>query len=485
MCFQTASQCERRQEFDGYIDLGKELSILHALLTESLEKMNEASESKLARLRVIVADITEALENPQAVSTRQQTYNNLRIYDNLNALRSKDQNANAPATNLLTLLKKEGSVPRANELSVSEAGSDVSNVRANLTPRRQGAGDMREYHCTDDYMMFTTLDASAPVTDQRLAPSQSTPNAKRPSEKQVNQSWSKIVNAAEMVNISAADVVNGDYVDLISFMDDLATAEQNTSAEMDNGDQVSIGQLSTVASSGYQSFGYSQSSSPVESLQQDPATQQPLSFSNPLFGKPATAAGRLYHSPSSSSLSSDDSTRRRHKPNSSQDTSKTVCESPRHGADYPLQRNLSCGSSSSTESITASDRRRTQRQNGRGQNMSPYTSRSTPRVHSPGQEHRYDSPLVASELSKSAEFAQLKRMNGNGSKRNTGEVMTSPTPPESPHYGTVGSRRPQPPSNTVRMGVSAMHRKLQEQEKSKVDVSINTSMSIYYYNYHT
>ena len=28
-------------EFDGFIDLGKELSILHSLLVESLEKMNE------------------------------------------------------------------------------------------------------------------------------------------------------------------------------------------------------------------------------------------------------------------------------------------------------------------------------------------------------------------------------------------------------------------------------------------------------------
>lgn len=43
MTFQTTETNSTNQflEFDGYIDLGKELSVLHSLLTESLEKCNQ------------------------------------------------------------------------------------------------------------------------------------------------------------------------------------------------------------------------------------------------------------------------------------------------------------------------------------------------------------------------------------------------------------------------------------------------------------
>ena len=41
--FQTTDKSHNLLEFDGYIDLGKELSILQALLSESMEKCNEVS----------------------------------------------------------------------------------------------------------------------------------------------------------------------------------------------------------------------------------------------------------------------------------------------------------------------------------------------------------------------------------------------------------------------------------------------------------
>lgn len=201
--------------------------------------------------------------------------------------------------------------------------------------------------------------------DDKLGPSQSTPamGGRRPSEKEINHSWTKIV--------SAADMISGDYVDLISFVDESATTEDdtthNSSVEFDvNGDQASVGQVSTVGSSGYQSFtgGHSQSNSPVDSSNsgstviaaqnnvlsssQDPAStsvygnnvynsqykqpishtstvhtvvhsqqsQQPLSFANPLFGQLPSRFVQpgggsrdprrrgMQRSPSSSSLSS-------------------------------------------------------------------------------------------------------------------------------------------------------------------------------------
>lgn len=43
--FQTDDNKMPPLEFDGFIDLGKDLSILHSLLVESLEKMNEVCTS--------------------------------------------------------------------------------------------------------------------------------------------------------------------------------------------------------------------------------------------------------------------------------------------------------------------------------------------------------------------------------------------------------------------------------------------------------
>ena len=40
-------------EFDGFIDLGKELSILHSLLVESLEKMNEVRQRIFIKFTVL------------------------------------------------------------------------------------------------------------------------------------------------------------------------------------------------------------------------------------------------------------------------------------------------------------------------------------------------------------------------------------------------------------------------------------------------
>lgn len=102
-------------------------------------------------------------------------------------------------------------------------------------------------------------------------------------ESHVNKSWSQIV--------SAAKIVNGEFIDLISFMDEDGG---NSSVEMEqngNGSQMSISQVS----SGYQSFGYSQSNSPIDNSHPDAAADNikspnnnythstPLSFSNPMY----------------------------------------------------------------------------------------------------------------------------------------------------------------------------------------------------------
>ena len=149
--------------------------------------------------------------------------------------------------------------------------------------------------------------------------------------------------------------------------------------------------------------------------------------------------------------------------------------------------------SGSTESLPHSHR--SHKQGGRG---GPVTS--SPRsqsTSSPSVTPRLmDSNLLAAnELSKSAEFAQLKRQppespSANGLKRTVTDTVLLQqglgangldTPPESPggfRQGLTASAPPQrrnntpqhpPPQHAVRMGVRSMHRR-QEPERTKQEV---------------
>jgi hypothetical protein len=80
--------------------------------------------------------------------------------------------------------------------------------------KSRGAGKSPKYSTVEDYELVTTVDVQ-PTSDY-LQPVVSSVLCHRPDPRadpsKVNESWNKIV--------SAADMVNGDYVDLISFIDD-------------------------------------------------------------------------------------------------------------------------------------------------------------------------------------------------------------------------------------------------------------------------
>ena len=341
------------------------------------------------------------------------------------------------------------------------------------------------------------------------------------SEQTVNQSWNDIVNAAEGNH--------GDYIDLIQFIDD---DPQNSSMELDqniNGSQMSISQISTVASSGYQSYGYSQSSSPVESttntsefhrdFNKSPSTQsnlQPLSFSNPMYRhkySSASSHGTNVSSVNPTSMSSGSI--------SSEEDSNTVKNRSPIKSDMfnesgdPL-RNLApkLSSSSSSESLDQDHLRFTQSLTKTRSAHEPVKfelhSSCPSKVFEDLHNSNYMSdqsnqgyslsraPVRPVELSHtgSMDFTYLRQSGNDGLRRTAtdshiarGDHSTLPymdgslsesssrgqtTPDDSPH-------RRLSPQNAVHMGIRSVQRKIQEQEKTKQEVSVinPTSASLY------
>ncbi|KAK3087737.1 hypothetical protein FSP39_010003, partial [Pinctada imbricata] len=256
-------------EYDGYIDLGKELSLLHTLLIENLEKANQDTLQKLGKLPDILQEITTAIEDPEVGKTLPSKRKS-QIYDNV-----VTPAGTSPTEILRDMLRHcgEEDIPVLGARNAKQGSSDSESVRSL-------SGTMNSEELVSSHVLTSRCDSEV----SNVSASSNTMD----NEQSVNQSWSEIVNAAEGNH--------GDYIDLISFIDD---DPQNSSMELEqniNGSQISISQISTVASSGYQSYGYSQSSSPVEStsnrlelsrdLNKSPSTQsslQPLSFSNPMY----------------------------------------------------------------------------------------------------------------------------------------------------------------------------------------------------------
>ncbi|KAK2149018.1 hypothetical protein LSH36_471g02009 [Paralvinella palmiformis] len=481
MFIQQISRADPRDlpiEFDGYIDLGKELSLLHSLLVESLEKLNDGARLKLTKLNDILDDITAAELNPQII--RRHPLNSSKgIYDNVN-LTQPDTNANTGVVLDVYPQYQDAHLSKTDDVSLDGDKCYTESLYSSRGRLRSGVTEMsRVYQSTEDYIQYTQLDETPVMTQLSMSPS--TYSSKRPEEKQVNKCWSKILQAAEMVN--------GGQVDLIKFVDD---GEDMQNSSLDSADQVSVSQLSTVASSGYQSVGYSQSNSPVESLQDNHSVhgihgnQQPLSFSNPLFGHgkgehdgmfktPAgVAQDRIFHSPSSSSLSSDDGTSRSIPPTYN---THPICKQntvSSHSLGHmmapgqklqlrSLDRKYHRSDGSSIGDVGPSpDARRNLRLHRQcathRQQNSPQLSQSQSRVNAP------QSPtLTPGQLSRSVDFSSAQSPHGMRHAMTEATIAhgTSAqfesiyTPPESPHFGTLPPTWRTSTQTSARMGTSS------------------------------
>ena len=227
---------------------------------------------KLGGLPAILNQVGDDLKDPD-VMTRKQTNRKSQHYDNLVNIQAHIDDTTASNELLRNMLRNCGDsqtdLPTFYNNSDSNPGS-IDNVCAEST----------DSNLTEDSANSKTSSVNPEVSNVSVS------SRTVISESRVNKSWNQMVSAAE--------IVNGEYIDLISFMDE----DGNNSIDTEhngNGSQMSISQGSTIASSGYQSFGYSHCSTPVDNARQEVSPESlkspnnnythstPLSFSNPMY----------------------------------------------------------------------------------------------------------------------------------------------------------------------------------------------------------
>ncbi|XP_049847559.1 ras GTPase-activating protein raskol-like isoform X4 [Schistocerca gregaria] len=214
-------------EFEGYIDLGKQLSILAALLGECGGKSGMTNHGlEMEQLQHILDHVHGALSQPVGKLPSPRRSEPMH-YQSLNR-----------------------NIFRYNDPTVCSNNSDIStsvhrdkSPRAATLPRNAFLPKLSMSPASDDFFVGTSEGAHqcSPHCPQALA----VVPAQRPAPRPLNA------------------VVNGnldEISDLLHYADEEVIPEHC----VNKGSQISISQLSNVASSGYQSFAYSQSSSPVD-----------------------------------------------------------------------------------------------------------------------------------------------------------------------------------------------------------------------------
>ena len=321
----SKDQCYSK--FDDYIDVCKNLSILHTLFCESLTKVaphtpradklqrildgisahlsqpvtslppyNRQTSLPVPNVGIVTVNGQHArsntveLERPgyQSLQRNVFRFNDPTVTSVSVASTSNGNNCNNNNNSIPVHLPVDGSTsPKASTLprnahlmpaTVSTNGSSGSLS----APGRRTAIDLST---SDDYVMFSALNQSA---DQSI-PNGATPTPPRTSRYNGNTfsvkngltkyervlglqpkqgsvvAGNNVATNNGNANVNAAPNLE-EFIESLQYVDESPDGG-HSGGEGDNntqGSQVSISQLSTVASSGYQSFAYSQSSSPVD-----------------------------------------------------------------------------------------------------------------------------------------------------------------------------------------------------------------------------
>lgn len=268
-------------EFDGYIDLGKQLSILSTLLKECLNKVAPTKVQELKPLE----DILETLHKNYCKQYLRQNSSPPDVHCADNIFIFNDPTAKMINTKLngsqqhLATTNFNGQVKQLNQ-------SNNSLVENNLDNRNSAPVQTKiPVNCStlnydnkkiirptqsstlprNTYGTPLTVVNTTAMQDFLIEPSNAFVS-KSPTPKTVGRKiHGSYNNITENINHDRRNVPDlcetspnlDDISDLLHYADE-------TDVSNNKGSNVSISQLSNVASSGYQSFAYSQSSSPVD-----------------------------------------------------------------------------------------------------------------------------------------------------------------------------------------------------------------------------
>lgn len=307
-------------KFDDYIDVCKNLSILHTLFSESLTKVvttSVGSQQRVDKLQRILDGISAHLSQPvtsmppysrqtsmPTPSANIVTVNGHRgnlsdvverpNYQSLqrNVFRFNDptvvsvsvpvgNNSSVGSSTIhLPVSPDENASPKASTLPRNAhlmAPTSQASAVGLSAPGRRTAIDLTT---SDDYVMFSALNQSADQHSNIGTRSSSNHYGNTFSVKNGLTKYERVLGLQPNANgqkhvgvaIAGSSSTTGNNGNMEEFIDSLQYADEgpdgvHSGGEGDNntqGSQVSISQLSGVGSSGYQSFAYSQSSSPVD-----------------------------------------------------------------------------------------------------------------------------------------------------------------------------------------------------------------------------
>ncbi|CAJ1062995.1 synaptic Ras GTPase activating protein 1b isoform X4 [Xyrichtys novacula] len=280
--------------FEGYIDLGRELSILHSLLWEVMAQLSKDAIIKLGPLPRLLNDISMALRNPHLQRqpshqtdrvTERQTERllsrpsfNRGISSDFQNLMTRDLNSSIDITRLPSPTSTGGVIPSRSQMSFQDRDH----------PHRASSKDMF-------YVSRPPLARSSP------AYCTSSSDITEPDPKDSRMNSVSNLQSVDMLNSSQASIAGmGSFGGLSSGGG--GGLGSGLSSQLRAGGRLSAGSGGSSMSGGLRLSQLSQMGTTTDSLsqqqqQQAAAMRYPLSFQNPLFHL-ATADGpqqQLHH----------------------------------------------------------------------------------------------------------------------------------------------------------------------------------------------
>ncbi|XP_031135195.1 synaptic Ras GTPase activating protein 1b isoform X11 [Sander lucioperca] len=281
--------------FEGYIDLGRELSILHSLLWEVIAQLSKDAIIKLGPLPRLLNDISMALRNPHL--QRQPSHQTDRVQE-----RQTDRLLSRPSFNRGISSEFQNLMMRDLNSSIDITRLPSPTSTGGVMPSRSQMGfqDRDQLHRASSKDMFYV--SRPPLARSSPAYCTSSSDITEPDPKDSRMNSVSNLQSVDMLNSSQASIAGmGSFGGLSSGGG--GGLGSGLSSQLRAGGRLSAGSGGSSMSGGLRLSQLSQMGTTTDSLsqqqqQQAAAMRYPLSFQNPLFHL-ATADGpqqqQLHH----------------------------------------------------------------------------------------------------------------------------------------------------------------------------------------------